>query len=109
MMIARKIRAYVEIPVSPINTEHTIRYAMTITNISLSGCFMKMNQGLEVGTPISFSLPLQDGKTLSVRGTITREQGDPHGYGISFDAMPEDERKELALLIADSNELPSDY
>jgi hypothetical protein len=109
MMIARKIRAYVEIPVSPINTEHTIRYAMTITNISLSGCFMKMNQGLEVGMPISFSLPLQDGKTLHVRGTIMREHDDPHGYGISFDEMLYDERKELALLIAASDELPNAY
>ena len=78
MMIARKIRAYVEIPVSPMDMEHSIRYAMTITNISLSGCFMKMDQGLEVGTPISFSLPLPDGKTLHVRGAVTREQGDPH-------------------------------
>jgi hypothetical protein len=106
MMIARKIRAYVEIPVSPTDMEHSIRYAMTITNISLSGCFMKMDQGLEVGTPISFSLPLPDAKTLSVRGTVAREQGDPHGYGINFDELPDAERKELALLIADSNELP---
>jgi hypothetical protein len=77
---------------------------MTITNISLSGCFVKMDLGLEVGTSISFSLPMQGGETLQVRGTITREQGDPHGYGISFDAIPDEERKELALLIADSNE-----
>jgi hypothetical protein len=103
-MIARKIRAYIEIPVSPTEPEHSIRYAMTITNISLSGCFMKMNQGLEVGTPISFALSLPDHKTLRVGGTITREQDEPHGYGISFDEMPDDERKELALLIADSNE-----
>jgi PilZ domain len=106
MMIARKIRAYVEIPVSPADSEHSIRYAMTITNISLSGCFMKMDQGLEVGTPISFSLPLPEGKTLHVRGMVAREQGDPHGYGINFDELPDEERKELALLIADSNELP---
>jgi hypothetical protein len=106
MMIARKIRAYVEIPVSPTDTEHSIRYAMTITNISLSGCFMKMDQGLEVGTPISFSLPLRDAKTLSLQGIVAREHGDPHGYGIIFDEMSDQERKELALLIADSNELP---
>ena len=73
MMIARKIRAYVESPVSPSDLEHSIRYAMTITNISLSGCFIKMDQGLEVGMPVAFSLPLHGGKTLRVRGTITRE------------------------------------
>ena len=107
MMIARKIRAYVKIPVSPTDIEHSIRYAMTITNISLSGCFMKMDQGLEVGTPIAFSLPLPGGKTLDVRGTVAREQYDPHGYGINFDELPDKERKELALLIADSMELPN--
>ena len=106
MMIARKLRAYVEIPVSPTDKEHSIRYALTITNISLSGCFMKMDQGLEVGTPVSFSLTLREAKTLSVQGVVAREQGDPHGYGIIFDEMSDEERKELALLIADSNELP---
>lgn len=107
MMIARKLRAYVEIPISPADMEHSIRYAMTIANISLSGCFMKMDQGLEVGTPISFSLPLQGTKTLAIRGTIVREQDTPHGYGIIFDAMADEDKKELALLIADSNELPN--
>ena len=106
MMIARKLRAYVEIPISPADIEHSIRYAMTITNISLSGCFMKMDQGLEIGTPVAFSLPLQQTKTLTVRGRIVREQGAPHGYGITFDEMPDEDKKELALLIADSNELP---
>ena len=106
-MIPRKIRAYVKIPVSPSNMEPSIRYAMTITNISLSGCFMKMEQGLEIGTLISFSLPLPDEKTLHLWGSIAREQDAPHGYGIIFNAMTEEERRELALLIADSNELPA--
>ena len=106
-MIARKIRAYVEIPVSPAEMETPIRYAMTITNISLSGCFMKMDQSLEIGTPISFSLPLQGGKTLHLWGSLARVQDTPHGYGIIFNAMTEEERRELALLIADSNELPT--
>jgi hypothetical protein len=104
MTIPRKIRAYVDIPVSPGEMEHSILYAITITNISLSGCFMKMDQGLEIGVPISFSLPLQEGKMLNILGTVAREQGEPHGYGISFDELPEEERRELALLIADSNE-----
>ena len=106
-MIPRKIRAYVEVPVSPADVEHLIRYAMTITNISLSGCFMKMDHGLEIGTPISFSLPLPGGKTLHLWGSIAREQDTPHGYGIIFNAMNEEERRDLALLIADSDELPN--
>lgn len=104
MTIPRKIRAYIEIPTYPIEMETAIRFAMTITNISLTGCFIKMDQGLEVGTPVSFSLPLQEGRMLNVRGTVVREQGEPHGYGISFDELSSGERRELALLIADSNE-----
>jgi hypothetical protein len=106
-MIPRKIRAYVDIPVSPTDMEHLIRYAMTIANISLSGCFIKMDQGLEIGTPVSFSLPLPGGKVLHLWGSVAREQDAPHGYGLIFNAMTEEERKELALLIADSNELPN--
>jgi hypothetical protein len=104
MTIPRKIRAYVEISTYPLEMGHAVLYAMTITNISMTGCFIKMDQGLEIGTPISFSLPLQEGKILNVRGTVAREQGEPHGYGISFDKLPEEERRVLALLIADSNE-----
>jgi hypothetical protein len=66
---------------------------------------MKMDQGLEVGTPISFSLPVGGGKTLRLWGSVAREQDVPHGYGITFNAMTDEERRELALLIADSNEL----
>jgi hypothetical protein len=84
--------------------EHLVRLAMTITNISLTGCFVKMDHGLEIGTPISFSLPVQGGKALHLWGAIAREQDDPHGYGVVFNAMTEEERKELALLIAGSNE-----
>lgn len=104
MTIPRKIRAYVEIPVTSSDMGHSILYAMTITNISLSGCFIKMDQSLEIGTPLSFSLPLRDEKMLRVRGTIRREHGQPHGYGISFDELSEEERRELALLIAASDE-----
>lgn len=103
-MIVRKIRAYVEIPVSPADMEHLIRLAMTITNISLTGCFVKMDQGLAIGTPISFSLPVQGDKALHLWGSVAREQEAPHGYGIVFNAMTEEERRELALLIAGSNE-----
>ena len=107
MMIARKVRAYVEIPVHPADEGHEIHYAMSITNISLSGCFIKMEQRLEVGTAISFALPLGAGKMLNVQGTVAREHGEPHGYGVSFNAMSDEVRRDLACLIADSTELMS--
>lgn len=107
MMIARKVRAYVEIPISLTDLRHSIRYALTISNISLSGCFIKMDQGLKAGTPIACSLPLREGRSLDIRGTVVRDQSDPHGYGIMFEALPDEDKKELALLIADSLELPS--
>jgi hypothetical protein len=105
MKIPRKIRVYIEIPISPINMEATVTHAMTMMNISLSGCFIKMDQALEVGMPLSFSLPLRNEKMLKLRGTIAREQDDPHGYGIRFEALTDELRSELALLIADSEDI----
>jgi hypothetical protein len=104
MTVKRKIRAYVEIPTYPVNLEHSILFAMTIANISLSGCFIKTDQWLDIGTPISFNLPAADGKMLDLQGTVVRQQSEPHGYGINFEAMWENKRRELALLIADSIE-----
>lgn len=104
MTTPRKIRAYVKIPVSPIDMGTVVLYAMTIMNISLTGCFIKMDQALEVGTPLSFSLPLPEENMLELRGAIVREQDDPHGYGISFDALSDEAKRELALVIADSEE-----
>jgi hypothetical protein len=37
---------------------------------------------------------------------VVRQQGEPHGYGIHFEAMWENKRRELALLIADTVEPP---
>ena len=105
MTIPRKIRAYVGIPVSPIDMGTAVFYAMTVMNLSLTGCFIKMNQALEVGTPLSFSLPLPEGKMLELRARITREHDEPHGYGVRFDSLSDDVRMELALLIAHSEEI----
>jgi hypothetical protein len=107
MMIARKIRAYIEIPVHPADEGHEIHYAMTITNMSLSGCFIRMDQRLEVGTSVSLAMPLRGGKMLNVQGAVAREHDEPHGYGINFDNMSDEVRRELAFLIADSIELMS--
>ena len=104
MTIGRKIRAYVEIPSYPVDLEHSILFAMTVANISLSGCFIKTDRWLEIGTPISFNLPVPGGKMLDLQGTVVRQQSEPHGYGVSFEAMWENKRRELALLIADSTE-----
>ena len=106
MTVARKIRAYVEIPAYPVDLQHSVLFAMTVSNISLSGCFIKTDRWLEIGTPILFNLPGSDGKMLDLQGTVVRQHPEPHGYGISFEAMWENKRRELALLIADSIEPP---
>jgi len=106
MTVGRKIRAYVEIPAYPVDVQHSVLFAMTVANISLSGCFIKTDRWLEIGTPILFNLPAADGKMLDLQGTVVRQQGDPHGYGIHFEAMWENKRRELALLIADTVEPP---
>src|ERR687884_1788616 len=93
----RKLRAYVDIPtyVGP-----AVTHALTITNISLSGCFLRTNTWLDIGTSISLRVTLPGGKMLPIEGRIVRRHTGPEGYGISFEAMSEAERKELALLIA---------
>ena len=109
MTVGRKIRAYVEIPAFPVDVQHSVLFAMTVANISLSGCFIKTDRWLEIGTPILFNLPASDGKMLDLQGTVVRQQGDPHGYGVQFEAMWENKRRELALLIADSVEPPKAF
>jgi hypothetical protein len=94
-MRKRKVRGYVEIPVPIGDAGHSIRYAMTVADISLSGCLLKMDQSLKVRAPVRFSLPVGSGKSLELRGRVVREQGEPHGYDVSFDELAEEESKKL--------------
>ena len=100
--MARKLRAYVDIPthLGPDVTEN-----LSITNISLTGCLLRTDTLLKVGSNISLSVPAPGGGAmLRLRGKIVREQDEPNGYGISFDELTDDERRDLALLIAEAEE-----
>lgn len=97
----RKLRAYVNIPTYMGRSNiHTL----TITNISLSGCFLRTDMWLDSGTKVSLGVPLEDGKILELKGMVVRQHDEPKGYGISFFPLPDEERMELALLIAETLE-----
>ncbi len=100
-MIKRKIRAYIELPTY---MSSPITHAETITNISLSGCFMKTNAWLDVGAQVSLSVRLPGGGSLEIKGKIIRREAEPVGCGIGFEELSEEERQKLALLIADADE-----
>ena len=102
--MARKLRAYVDIPthLGPDVTEN-----LTITNISLTGCLLRTDTLLRMGSVISLGVPVPGrGRVLRLRGTVVREQDAPNGYGISFDELTDEDKRELALLIAESHEKP---
>lgn len=101
MAAARKLRAYVNIPTYMGSSNiHTL----TITNISLSGCFLRTDMWLDSGTKVSLGVPLHSGKILELAGMVVRQHDEPKGYGISFFPLPDKERRELALLIAETIE-----
>ena len=97
MPILRKIRAYVEIPT---RIGLPVTQALTIANISLTGCFLRTDVWLDVGTALTLYIPLNSPSLLELRGRVVRHHEEPNGYGISFEWINEGEEKELALLIA---------
>jgi hypothetical protein len=99
-MSERKLRAYVDIP-THLGPDVTMNQA--ISNISLSGCLVITETHLAVGSSLSLSIPIPGRRTLKLKGTVVREHGKD-GYGIGFDAMSDEDRKELALLIAETDE-----
>lgn len=101
MRADRKIRAYVSIPTY---VGHSNTHALTITNISLSGCFLRTDMWLDSGTKVSLSLPLEGGKILEIDGMVVRQHDEPKGYGIRFITLSDEGRGELALLIAETIE-----
>lgn len=103
-MSVRKLRAYVDIPThsGPDVTEN-----LTITNISLSGCLLRTDTHLSIGSTLRLSIPASGGKLLRVEGRVAREHDSPKGFGLSFETMADEDRKELALLIAETDERQS--
>jgi hypothetical protein len=99
-MSERKLRAYVDIP-THLGPDVTMN--QTITNISLSGCLVITDTHLAVGSTLSLSIPISGANTLRLKGRVIREHG-PDGYGIGFEAMSDQDRRDLALLIAETDE-----
>jgi hypothetical protein len=99
-MSQRKLRAYVDIPT---HSGPDVTMNQTITNISLSGCLVITDTHLAVGTTLSLSIPIPGEKMLRLKGRVVREHG-PDGYGIGFEAMSDEYRRDLALLIAETDE-----
>ena len=100
-MSERKLRAYVEIP-THLGPDVTMN--QTITNISLSGCLLRTDTHLGVGSNLSLSIPISGGKLLRLKGRVVRQHDKPVGYGIGFEAISDQDRRELALLIAEADE-----
>ena len=101
MKESRKLRAYVNIP-TYMGSSNT--HALTITNISLSGCFLRTDMWLDAGTKVSLGVPIQGGAILELAGMIVRQHSEPKGYGVRFFSLSDEERRELALLIAETIE-----
>jgi hypothetical protein len=83
---------------------HSNTHALTVTDISLSGCFLRTDMWLDSGTRVSLRLPLEDGKILELEGVVVRHHDEPKGYGISFSILTDEERREIALMIAETIE-----
>lgn len=100
-MIKRKIRAYIDLPTY---MSSPVTHAQTVTNISLSGCFLKTNAWLEVGASVSLRMQPPGGESLQIRGRIIRRHEEPVGYGIGFEEVSGEDRQKLSLLIAEADE-----
>ncbi len=100
-MSERKLRAYVEIP-THLGPDVTIN--QTITNISLSGCLLRTDTNLEIGTAVALSISLSRGTMLRLEGKVVRKHEKPNGYGIGFKTISDDDVRRLALLIADTDD-----
>ena len=99
-MSERKLRAYVDIPT---HSGPDVTMNQTITNISLSGCLVLTDTHLPVGSTLSLSIPISGANSLRLKGSVIREHGEG-AYGIGFEEMSYEDRKELALLIAETDE-----
>ena len=100
----RRIRAYVNLPT---RMGTSITQALMIRNVSLSGCLLITNMQIALDTPILLGVRMPDGSELKLQGVVVRQHDVPSGYGVSFNELTEEKRRELALLIAESKEAGS--
>lgn len=92
-MAERNVRARVEIPVK--------EFPATLKNLSLTGCFLDTENKVALGETVSFRVVLE-GREIQLHGKVVRVE--PGGLGISFSELSNDERRELAVLIAEGRD-----
>ena len=97
----RAVRAYVNVEVKSGPTTGSLS---VIRDISLTGCLLVTRAKLKQSQTVPLAIPLDGGGELNVTGTVVRGQGSGPGewqeYGISFDPIPEEDRRALALIVA---------
>jgi Tfp pilus assembly protein PilZ len=73
-----------------------------VTNISLTGAFIKTAEPLRVGTQVSlrFSVIMSDIELIEGTGEVTRVQLDPPGMGVAFKDLTERSRVVIERLMA---------
>ena len=100
----RPIRAHVDIEVGADLVSGDVA---VVRNVSLSGCLLVTRAKLKLSQQVSLTVP-RPGGDLHVTGRVVRRQGDGASgwdeYGIRFDPLNLEERRELALVVAEGVE-----
>ena len=97
----RPVRAFVNIEVRP---GFAADHLAVVRNVSLTGCLLVTRVKLRQSQPVALAIPLEGGRELHVSGTVVRGQGDGASgweeYGVRFDPLTDEGRRELALVVA---------
>jgi hypothetical protein len=100
----RRVRAYVNIRVK---ADVTANHLVVIRDISLSGCLLATGASLYPAQAVLLGVPVPGGGGLGLRGTVVRRgEGADGTYGLSFAEMSAEERRGLALFVAEGVEPP---
>jgi hypothetical protein len=101
----RPIRARVDIEVGADLASGDVA---VVRNVSLSGCLLVTRAKLKESQRVALAVPRPPGDDLRVTGTVVRRQGDGAGgweeYGVRFDPLGPEGRRELALVVAEGVE-----
>ena len=100
--VERKLRTFVFLPI--VWTNQSGEHSASVSNLSLSGCFLDTRGTAELGEIITLKLRLPMEQEMQLRATVIRLQDQPRGIGVQFLELSADERKVFALLVANSYE-----
>jgi len=73
-----------------------------VTNISISGAFIKCREPLPVGTKVNFRFAIlaDDIEVIEGFGEVVRAQNDPPGMGVVFESLSERSAELIRALLA---------